>query len=263
MPDRTCVFCHAPITKATASREDTVPKWLQSYLGIATSSVEPTLTTPSGEQLAQRVHPVDQLLTGRVCKECNNGWMSDLENAAKPVIADLISGEGRLQALVRADRQVLSRWAVKTAFMLDAGGLEPRVSQLQVEQLFAADSHVPPNVQVFGYQHKSNRPWYYVSGAWWNHAPLDQTAKIKVERDSYKIALQFGDLILVVVYWPLRRWHLRVEREHLMLVWPPTDVVKLYDHPQPPETESDAICRRLLVTVSVVPLAGAEGYAAN
>ena len=46
-----CVFCGSPVTKSTASREDTVPKWLQAELGIATEKLEPTLTSPAGEQL--------------------------------------------------------------------------------------------------------------------------------------------------------------------------------------------------------------------
>ena len=30
-----------------------------------------------------------------VCASCNNGWLSQLESAVKPVIAPLIRGEGR------------------------------------------------------------------------------------------------------------------------------------------------------------------------
>src|SRR5947209_1164519 len=113
---RTCVFCTTQITKATASREDTVPKWLQAELGIANAPVQPTLTTWAGEQLAQRLHPVDQLLTGGVCRECNNGWMSQLESEAIPVLKPLLTSARLISSLTRAERRVLSRWTQKSAF---------------------------------------------------------------------------------------------------------------------------------------------------
>jgi len=105
---RECVFCTTQITKANASKEDTVPKWLQAELGIANASVQPTLTTWAGEQLAQRVHPVDQLLTGGVCRECNNEWMSQLESEAIPVLKPLLYSSRMISSLTRAERRVLS-----------------------------------------------------------------------------------------------------------------------------------------------------------
>src|SRR5687767_14348064 len=104
--------------EANASKEDTVPKWLQAQLAIANASVQPTLTTWTGEQLAQRIHPVDQLLTGGVCRSCNNGWMSQLESAAKPTLISLLTSARTFSSLNRAERRVISRWAQKTAFMV-------------------------------------------------------------------------------------------------------------------------------------------------
>ncbi|MCP3432990.1 hypothetical protein [Stutzerimonas stutzeri] len=49
----------------------------------------------------------------RVCNECNNGWMSTLENEADPYLMSLIYGE----PVIRDNqmRIILSAWAAKTA----------------------------------------------------------------------------------------------------------------------------------------------------
>lgn len=258
---KTCAFCDKAISKNTASREDTVPKWLQAELEIATDSVEPTLTSPTGELLAQRIHPVDQLLTGGICRTCNNGWMSELETEAQPIIRSLINSDRALDSLKRSERQVLGRWAVKTAYVLDLGGLEPRVPVEHVRALYENAPHLPEQAHVFARLHPKTRPWYYFSGAWWKHAELTANARETVQKHSYKIALQFGDLIVVVAFWPLRNWGFRTDRRELYLVWPPTAVVKEYQHPQPQEiSESDAACRWYAITISVVPHRGAQGF---
>lgn len=265
MPDisttRVCLFCSTPLTRANASREDTVPKWLQAELGIAAAEVRPTLTAPTGEQLEQRIHPVDQLRTGGICRSCNNGWMSELEGYAKPVLCDLISNRRALTTLRKSERQLLSRWAVKTAYVLDAGGLEARVPLEHLRSLYTTAT-LPKNVYVFAKQQSRTQPWYYAVGGWWNHAQITEDAKATVANRSYKIALQFGDLILVVVHWPLTGWNLRVEKGELVKLAPDLAVVKEYVHPQPMESSSsDRACLRYTVTVSVVPTSRAVGRA--
>lgn len=258
---RLCVFCRAPITKQTVSREDTVPKWLQAELGIANERVEPTLTAPSGEQLKQRVHPVDQLLTGGVCRSCNNGWMSQLESAVMPILRPLIGSTRSVASLTRAERHVLSRWAVKTAFMLDLGGMESRVSLTHVADLYANAPHLPQGVYVFARQQARSRSWYYIESAWWKHAELENEALERVKRESYKIAMQFGDLMLFVVYWPLANWGLRIEANELFKLWPPAAIAKQFEHPEPQDvTASEDACIRYVTTISVVPHRGAEGF---
>lgn len=48
----------------------------------------------------------------RVCKPCNNGWMSDLEVAANPILRRLIAGERTLTA---DESCTVLRWLAKTA----------------------------------------------------------------------------------------------------------------------------------------------------
>jgi hypothetical protein len=248
------------LTKSNASREHTVPKWLEAELGITHASVEPTLTSVEGVQLEQRVHPVNQLLTGSVCRNCNSGWMSLLESEVQPILRALIHPKRSIESLRKAERHAVARWAMKTAFVLDRGGFEPRVSLRQVEELFTNAPYLPKDVYVFARQQTRTRPWYYDESAWWKHAPLTDAAAGRVAADSYKIALQFGDLILLVVHWPLSGWGIRVEKDELIKLWPSAAIVKQYIHPAPMDSStSDLACLRHSTTISVVPKRNAEG----
>jgi hypothetical protein len=258
---RLCLFCEADLAGAK-SREDTVPQWLQGELQIAADMIQPTLTSPQGVHLKQRTHPVDQLLTGGICRDCNNGWMSRLETQTQPILRAVMHSRRDIATLTRAERQTLSRWAVKTAFVLDAGGLEPRVPQEQSRQVYSNAPHLPPNIYVFARQQARTQAFYYFEDASWSHAALSESAAERVKTQSYKIALQFADLLLFVVSWPLVNWGIRVEKDQLMKLWPTTAVVKQYVHPQPMEsTASDRACLRYATSISVVPKAGAEGRA--
>ncbi len=52
-----------------------------------------------------------------ICADCNNGWMSRLESAAKPILTPMILGEP--VTLSTADQQVVAAWATKTALVLE------------------------------------------------------------------------------------------------------------------------------------------------
>lgn len=59
------------------------------------------------------IHPA---MTGSVCKQCNNGWMSILERKAKPILAPLILGEKR--TLSETEQELVATWTIKTAICL-------------------------------------------------------------------------------------------------------------------------------------------------
>ncbi len=54
---------------------------------------------------------------GAVCSTCNNGWMGDLEQRAKPMFDAMLHGHGR--ALHRAGQRTLAAWASKMASVLE------------------------------------------------------------------------------------------------------------------------------------------------
>ena len=53
----------------------------------------------------------------RICEPCTNGWMSRLENNAKPVIVGLMDGSLKPDTMDDEQRRLLGRWAGKSALV--------------------------------------------------------------------------------------------------------------------------------------------------
>lgn len=138
-----CVFCGSgPLTN-----EHTFPKWLvERFTGTPM-----TATAPNGKKWSTtRIN----IPVGVVCKTCNNGWMSELEAAAKPILGRMASGE-RLFLDTRM-QSIISSWAVKTAMIFeftlpeDVGAYYTR----EERSAFRREPHTPPGdttVEVLSY----------------------------------------------------------------------------------------------------------------
>lgn len=64
-------------------------------------------------------------VTRTVCAVCNNGWMSGLETAAKPILKALFAArrQNETMTLAAGEAAVLARWAVKTSWTSELAGL--------------------------------------------------------------------------------------------------------------------------------------------
>jgi len=90
-------------------------QWFRSLLGAKTLSMfQATLT---GERQRVRRPPVNNLTMRRVCKLCNNGWMSDLEVAVEPIMRAIFQGKD-VDELGDPELKVVAKWSAKTAITL-------------------------------------------------------------------------------------------------------------------------------------------------
>lgn len=107
---RSCVFCGArPVT-----REALIPKWLRKLLKERTGA--------AFDRTPGRKPWVMSLLTTvrrQVCAACNNGWMSELENEAKPVLTPMLLDE--TSVLSPRQQVTLAKWAMKFVMVASAG----------------------------------------------------------------------------------------------------------------------------------------------
>lgn len=112
---RTCVFCgRSPVT-----REHVWPRWARVVW-------ETEGQLPHFQQVVQedradlsrdwRQHACSTTVTV-VCQACNNGWMADLEQRAKPMLEPMLQGRGR--QLHAGGQRTLAAWALKTAMMIE------------------------------------------------------------------------------------------------------------------------------------------------
>ena len=107
---RKCVFCGAA---SNLTREHVLPDWLT---GIG---LDRDASTHQAGPLARRPRQWSstpfRTTVKMVCAACNNGWLSELEGAAKPVLTPLIRGESR--RLPDDDQALIAEWTCKTALI--------------------------------------------------------------------------------------------------------------------------------------------------
>jgi hypothetical protein len=102
-----CLFCNkTPLTK-----EHVLPKWLRKHYPIETVINEFT-----GSKKKWITQPFD-LKAIIVCKDCNEGWMSYLEDQFRPIFNRMVALK-KLE-LSESDQAVISFWAQKTVLMLN------------------------------------------------------------------------------------------------------------------------------------------------
>jgi hypothetical protein len=96
----------------------------------------------------------------RVCATCNNGWLSALEDRAKPLLEPLILGPSR--TLSAEESEMVALWCVKTALLFQF--IHPERRQAPDEHFrFLCDRGVPPPntfVWLAGYNGVHWSGWY-------------------------------------------------------------------------------------------------------
>jgi hypothetical protein len=119
MGNRRCVGCGAELTGSVATREHALAQWLAAEVELPGARLKHYLRDEEKtEDELLRCHGLNNFAVKNVCADCNGGWMSRLENHAKPFILGLINQQTALRELLPDARLVVSRWAVKTAFMI-------------------------------------------------------------------------------------------------------------------------------------------------
>lgn len=110
-----CWFC--PATSGRKSKEHVFPQWLSAHFGARAEVVTPhRFSGMTGELLSERPSkPLSGFKCGDVCAECNNGWMSQVEDRVRPIL----TADRRLGRLTQDEAASLAHWFAKTAAVLN------------------------------------------------------------------------------------------------------------------------------------------------
>src|SRR5581483_3341668 len=161
---RVCAFCDQELRKGTKTVEHALPLWLMKALGITDqvlsrihwrpTAIGETGPIPPRAFVKGRHHAMPSFVSGGICANCNNGWMSDLENRAKPILTQLFDGMPPAD-LNPEERALLARWAIKTAFMLDSPSLyRKRVPASHFHEFYESIAgEIPPHLVVVAGTH--------------------------------------------------------------------------------------------------------------
>jgi hypothetical protein len=202
------MFCETVLTAAASSREHIIPEWLLKYLGVRETAVNPTHhKADTMEVVSTRRQTFNALTNGLVCAGCNNGWLSQLEDRAKPLLIPLVTGERSIYDLVLREQAILSRWALKTACTLNrASNFHQFVPPDHAHFVLNVPQHLPAGMIVTTQQLRDSRTegrgmlQWQQSSDWFMFGPdgmpvKEQTA---LREHSYKTSFRIGRLLLLV-----------------------------------------------------------------
>jgi hypothetical protein len=232
-----CLFCGD--TDARRTREHVFPRWLLRDFDLAEDGVAPLHMSSDFKLLSRRLHRLADLVEGRVCETCNNGWMSDLEVEVQPILGPLIAGTAELDQLTRSERLTLARWTVKTAYMLNWSANYPRkVPTTHLRALMRA-ADLPEQVVVMACPYDGDSRFAWLQGPTWM---LDLVSVCREEAGqisarSYKISINLGRVMLMTACWPDPDWAYRLLSDVHRNVWPPRALWMIGDPGGMPESD--------------------------
>lgn len=138
-----CLFCGS--TTAKRSREHVLRRaFKQKFTSV--SSLTFARQVDSGVDLLEVPITQFDLTINEVCRECNQGWLNDLENLMEPIIDDLIEGRSG-RGLSSAQIQALGYWALLRSMLLTYISPRGRVPRSLFERVHR-DRSVPPGCYV-------------------------------------------------------------------------------------------------------------------
>jgi hypothetical protein len=216
-----CLFCGD--VEGRRTREHVFPQWLLRDFALAEEAIAPLHMTSDFKLISRRLHRLVDLVEGRICERCNNGWMSDLEVAVRPILGPLLAGTSELETLTKTARLTLARWTAKTAYMLNWSANYPRkVPTAHLRTLMTAPD-LPQQVVVMACPYDGDARFAWLQGPTWelDLVSVERDVAAQIAARSYKITVHLGRLMLMTAWWPDPDWAYRLLNGVHRNVWPP------------------------------------------
>lgn len=180
MPERrSCLFCGA---SSGLTREHVWPRWLATILPASAKTVH-SFTQDGRPSREPYLAPDFSVQVRLVCRRCNNGWMAELENDARPPLTPMITAQGRV-TLEPESARIVAAWLLKTAMTMEHAHTGPRVVPPEQRRYLAAHVAAPPRVQV----------WIGMRAAPDGYTRWDHSAWGEPVANGYMVALSVGVL---------------------------------------------------------------------
>ena len=211
----TCIFCGEA---KRLSNEHIFPQWLQKYFGISKETLNITFSSEAPQVKRRLVF--DRHLNGRVCTDCNGGWMSQLESKAKPILIDLL--ELKRRSFSEEDSHTLGLWIFKTVLTLHSASPYPR--SIPSHHYHLAYKGIGPShfmIHVAYLQDSLETPCWIQDQNWQGLQQHFQGDELKDKlTQTYRIMFGFGQFAVRVIYFPLKIGLFSLEDERIQTVHP-------------------------------------------
>jgi hypothetical protein len=196
------------------------------HLGMSDSDLYLAVAqTADNAILKSRQHPAGNFVEGRVCDGCNDGWMNELEKEGKSVLIGLIDGKVSLLNLAAEERATVAKWATKTAYVISyASPLKKTPEPSHLRYMEDNAGAVPPRVGVFARQGRATLDFIQILRNHWPQRTNFPPIRMSPEPGSYKTALQFRRLLLLVAYWPEEHTDFMLAASVHIPLWPQREI---------------------------------------
>lgn len=207
MPKRNCLFCCSYDNEM--SKEHVIAQWLLNEIGEYNNTLKMYHFSIHGKMKSERKQVFNKLVNGLVCKECNNGWMSKLEEENKEGIISLmglndIEQIHHVMEFINKNHISLAKWIFKNAILFNYSvnyrKIVPRKHFIDLYKGILPDD-VFINIG-FVKEYKNNFNW---SMGQTIHSIIPQNIEDYNTNKNYKISFQFRHLLVKVLRY--RSYH--------------------------------------------------------
>jgi hypothetical protein len=209
-PPKGCIFCG----NCPTSSEHLVPRWAIAVFKLT----KPPPSQP--DKAVWAVHKqwsegakVDVLREWRrkdapkftvkcVCEQCNQGWMSNIESDAQPIVAGMMQGQRTI--LDTDDQRKIAKWLGLKA-IISQYGLPPGCTSLEWTRAFAIERSPPISWHIRIGRYEGTLPMF------WANTPFDTTiihplVPFPVKLPGFLFTAQLGHFVGQVMGIQQRGW---------------------------------------------------------
>jgi hypothetical protein len=139
-PKRACIFCSAT---SGLSREHLLPGWLKGvFPDVDLVTHYRVIGRSEHDRREWDARPFRERVRV-VCQRCNNVWMSQLEDAVKPIMIPMLK---HVPCVIdRRAQELLATWALKTCLVFQASQTGAPPIAPRIHYTHVAREHTPPS----------------------------------------------------------------------------------------------------------------------
>lgn len=223
---RACLFCG----NTELTREHIFAQWLLDELNIRKIKMGMQHYTFYGQKISERPLTPNSLINGLICRECNNGWLSQIEGHVKPVLIALLKYPSEnLSTLLKEQHNLLSMWAYKTAMILNHASNYRNIVPKRHFRYIYMHRRIPENVTVLMGITKNTAELDWVQSQGVMHSGYTSVSDNPRFQDIYKITIQIEHLLLKVIYSPFYDYKYTHDHNDHLMIYPNLQITETFE----------------------------------
>lgn len=220
-----CIFCK----DSGMSKEHFWPEWISSYIqNNRTGNHISEIHSSEGKKdrvLDRQIKRPGNVITKKlrvVCKSCNNGWMSQLEERVKPILVAIL--ENKSITIKKDDLLFLSKWVAMKVIVAEQSEDGTQVTPDSDRDEFFQSGKIPDYFRVYiGLQETEHTSGYLRHSLTFSITKDGPTPSLDgLQRNTQTVSFIIGPLFIFVVAARVDNFELvqAFNLETMQCIWP-------------------------------------------